>query len=229
LVLLLKELAQEVRVTRLVDGKGTFWDRRRVPGGATRERVVAELHALGYRKIESVANLGYHYGDQKFPDAIPILLRGLRETSDPSLFSEILRQLGRPWVGPEVASTLKEVFEECDSRDWRNYIVQSLARVPNRPLLDWVHAQAQDPENGTARLELLNILVRRKHPGAFATAIQILRERDDPGFIAFVLWCLRRLGDPRALEVGMRYLEHPAKMVRDDARKLVEKLGGRGQ
>ena len=161
---------------------------------------------------------------QKYPSAIPVLIKHLKTPYHPKIREGIVRALTVPEAKPIAAQAIIEAFQhEPDGADigvkWP--LANALTVVADDSVLDDLIALVQDKWHGAARTMLTLALGNTKNPRAVDVLLELLQDDE------VVEQALTVLGNLRAQQAKphiQRLLDHPQPGVRRVAKQALAKI-----
>jgi hypothetical protein len=166
------------------------WRRRLADAG------VAGVEDLG-RFVSNPAFFGGSAFDERA--AMPVLIEGLREVTDPGLAIALAGHLRRPWARPAAYDALHAAFLDWTPRDPRVgwALGDALGSAATAGNVDDLVAIAEDRDLGMARQMVVDALGRVGR-GDERVASLLVRLTDDPDTPLHALSALRRVAGPAA-------------------------------
>ncbi len=193
-------------------------DRSMTQYNAAARGVVGELKENGF-DITIIQDL--RTSGQKYPSAIPILMKWLPEIKYEPLKNDIVRTLTVPW-GKPAADLLIDEFNRSTSKKDQNYranVGNALRVVAQKKHFPELAAIVRDRSAGYTRRMVIRALGRIKHPNSASVLLELL---PDDGEIGHVIDMLRRLKARVPRDLVEPHLTHELPWVRKEAKKLLE-------
>lgn len=184
--------------------------------------VINDLARIGY-SLEWLDDL-YHHQKEKYPTAIPILLKWLPKIDNLDVKEVIIRALSVPWAkpqaGPQLIIEYKKLKFNLES-GIRWAIGNALSVVADDSVLPDILEILLDKTNGKSREMFAVALGNMKNPIVEDELINFL---DDEQLAGHAIMALRKLKSKKALSALEKFLTHPKTWVRNEAKKAVEKI-----
>jgi len=197
-----------------------------------REELERSLHAAEEPLVQALAAAGIVVSSvwelvnsaQKYPSAIPILIKHLKTPYHPKIREGIARALTVLEAKPIAAQALIEAFQhELDVADsgvkWA--LANALTVVADDSVLDDLIALVQDKRHGASRTMLTLALGNTKNPRAVDVLLELLQ---DDEVVEHALTVLGTLRAQQAKQPMQRLLNHPRSGVRKTAKQALAKI-----
>jgi HEAT repeat protein len=197
-----------------------------------RKELERSLHAEEEPLVQALAAAGVVVSSvwelvnsaQKYPSAIPVLIKHLKAPYHPKIREGVARALTVPEAKPMAAHTLIEAFQhEPDGTDigvkWA--LANALTVVADDSVLDDLIALVQDKRHGASRAMLTLALGNTKNPRAVDVLIGLLQ---DDEVVEHALTVLGTLRAQPARQHIQRLLHHPQPRVRKAAKQALAKI-----
>ena len=161
---------------------------------------------------------------QRYPSAIPVLIKHLKTPYHPKIREGIARALTVPEAKPTATQALIEAFrQEPDGADvgvkWA--LANALTMVADDSVLDDLIALVQDKRHGASRTMLTLALGNTKNPRAVDVLIELLQ---DDAVVEHALTVRGTLRAQQAKQPIQRLLHHPQLWVRKAAKQALAKV-----
>lgn len=197
-----------------------------------REELERSLHTEEEPLVQALAAAGIVVSSvwklvnsaQKYPSAIPVLIKHLKTPYHPKIREGIARALSVPEAKPIAAHALIEAFQhEPDGADigvkWA--LANALTVVADDSVLDDLIALVQDKRHGASRTMLTLALGNIKNPRAVDVLLELLQ---DDEVVEHALTVLGTLRAQQAQHHIQRLLDHPQAGVRKAAQQALAKI-----
>lgn len=197
-----------------------------------REELEKSLHAEEEPLVQALAAAGVVVPSvwelvnsaQKYPSAIPVLIKHLKTPYHPKIREGMARALTVPEAKPIAAHALIEAFQhEPDGTDigvkWA--LANALAVVADDSVLDDLIALVQDKRHGASRTVLTLALGNMQDPRAVDVLLELLQD-DEVVEHALTVLGTRRVQQAR--QPIQRLLDHPQPGVRKAAKQALAKI-----
>ena len=176
---------------------------------ANYQSLLTELAQLGFpfRSLDALRTSG-----QRYPEAIPRLVKWLPLLDDPSEREALIRALSVPWArNSEVARALIGEFARANERPLRWAIGNALEVTVTSAEADLLLPLVRNPSFGTARQMVVRALGRVGGQSALPVLLELLSDEQTVGHAA---WALGKLRATEASSELNAMRNHPVGWVR---------------
>lgn len=182
--------------------------------------IVDALRTVGI-EVNGVYDL-VNRDDDDYPEAIPVLIGLLPKVRESRVKEGIIRALTVKEARGVAARPLLDEFYRMEDTVFKWAVGNALNIVADWEHVDEILEIVQDRSHGNSRQMFAMALGRfRGRPEIVDVLIDLL---DDDDVVAHALDALRRLKAEKARKAAERLLDHPRKLVRREAEKLLSAL-----